>query len=106
MSQVSDVELVQDVLRVAIEIGGRPTKGDYENHGEYQVSTLISRFMTWGNVLWVSCITCTDDKFWLHNDGELGDQPDEGRSYWVDRYGGEGAFPTSEDGWAWEEVEG
>lgn len=40
-------KLLSDIQRVAEQVGHEPSKGDYEDHGEYALSTITYRFDTW-----------------------------------------------------------
>lgn len=49
--RVSKEALLEDLERVAEEIGGRPTLRDVEEHGEYGPMTYIRRFGSWNEAL-------------------------------------------------------
>jgi len=47
--QISDEELLEDLKRVAEEIGESPTVRQYTEHGDYSVPTFQSRFGSWND---------------------------------------------------------
>lgn len=47
VERVPDDELLNDIRQVAEKLGDTPTYGEYDEHGEYSVSTIESRFGGW-----------------------------------------------------------
>jgi hypothetical protein len=92
---VSDDILHSDVDRIADEIGGVPTMGDYRKHGRYSARTVAERF---GDGNWAAALRTLGYNFWpgggsgplrdlLEVALELGHPPSR------DEYEEHGAFP-------------
>jgi len=45
--QYSEEELLEDLKRVAMELGESPTQRQYSEHGQYSVEPFRNRFQTW-----------------------------------------------------------
>lgn len=49
--KIADGELVEDIKRVAGEVGRKPTKQEYDSRGEYSSATASKRFGSWNDAL-------------------------------------------------------
>lgn len=52
--RIDDLELVNDIQRVATELGHTPTRGEYDKHGHFSSDTIVAR-KSWGEFIQKMC---------------------------------------------------